>query len=134
MQSNHVRTIGSKEDSIYRMWKFKKIEIPPNYNIGMASIENYDTFDLRKKGVLSYSLADSPTVFHEVAYKLINNAIVLQFPDKKAGVNVEYKIDVQYRIKEQTSTTLKLIMHITDSEKGEIKDFDVVELDFEAKE
>jgi hypothetical protein len=142
MQNNHIHSRNSVQDSIYRIWKFKKIEIPKSYGSGMGTIDKYDTWDLTKPGILSYTLADSG-VFHTMPYKIINNAIVLQFPDKPNNTEdvhsktsfVQLKTgNVQYKIEELTTTELKLIMHLTFDDKGKIHDFDLVQLDFEAKE
>jgi len=143
MQNNHINLKTSLQDSIYKLWKFKKVEPPQNYGGGMVSIDKYDLWDLTKKGILSYSLVDSPAVFHAIPYKLINNAIVLQIPDKQSKADdvqsktgyVQFKTgDVQYKIKELTSTELKLIIHVTFNDQGKIQDFDMIELVFEAKE
>jgi len=128
MQNSRVHSVNSARDSIYRIWKFNKVEILQNFDSGMFAIDKYNTWDLTKGGVLRYDVADSLRAFHEVPYKLIDNAIVLQFPDKKADY------DVRYKIKELTSTTLKVIMHITFNDEGKIHDLDLVELDFEAKD
>ena len=128
MQNNHPSLETSLQGSIYRLWKFKKFELPPGFGAGMGSIENYDLWDLRKKDVLSYSVADSPGVFHPIPYALINNAIVLKFPDKKDNA------DVQFKIKELTDKTLKVIIHIKFIEDGKMQDLDLIQMDFDVKE
>jgi hypothetical protein len=127
MQNNHPRLETSLQDSIYRLWKFKKIELPQNFG-GAMGIDKYDLWDLRQKDVLNYSVTDSPGVFHAIPYKMINKAIVLQFPDKQNNV------DVQFKIKELTATTLKVIMHVRFNQEGKILDKDVVQLDFKVED
>jgi len=143
MRSSDAHKSNFTSDSIYKVWKFKKIEIPKSYQGGMGIIDNYDTWDLTKSGILSYNLVESPKVFHAASYKIIDNAIVLQFPDKPDNADdvpsktdyVQFKTgDVLYKIKELTSTELKLIMHLTFNHEGKAHDFDLVQLDFEAKE
>jgi hypothetical protein len=141
MKTRLVHSDTSAQDSIYRIWKFKKMEMPQDFKGGMG-IDKYDTWDLTKKNVLSYSVADSPTVVHSISYKLINNAIVLQLPDKQNNADeaqsktgyIQFKTgDIQYKIKELTSTELKLIMHVKFNYEGKMHEADFVELDFEAK-
>lgn len=83
-------------------------------------------WDLTKRGVLRYSITDTPGVFHLLPYKLINNAITLQFQDKRNNVT-------SFKIKQLTATALKLIIHVTCNVQGKPIDRDVVELDFEEK-
>jgi len=128
MQKSNIHSDTSVQDSIYKIWKFKKVEILQNFGGGMFAIDKYNTWDLTKGGVLRYDVADSIGAFHEIPYKLIDNAIVLQLPDKTGYV------DFRYKIKELTSTKLKVIMHIKFNDEGKIQDLDLVELDFEAKE
>lgn len=72
-------------------------------------------------------MKDSLTVVRSIPYKIINKAIVLQFPDNKNNVEVRFKIS------ELTSDMLKLILHETYTIKEKMKDEDIVELIFEAQ-
>ena len=92
-----------------------------------VDIDNYNTWDLTKRGVLRYSITDTPGLFHTVPYKLINNTITLQSPDKKDNV-------IKFKIKQLTATTLQLIVNVTCNPGGKLIDRDLVELDFETKE
>jgi len=113
-------------DSLHKIWKFRKLEPVHGSNGGMGSIENYDLWDLTKKAILSYTTKDPAGVTHSVRYKIVNSAIVLQFP------NNENNVDVQFKISELTSNRLKVILHVTYM-KEVIKDEDLIELVFEAE-
>jgi len=120
------------QDSIYKVWRFTGVDFVKSSGTAEFScpididMNNYDIWDLTKKGELRYSITDTPGVFHSAPYKLINNAITLQFPDKRNNIT-------SFKIKQLTATTLKLIIHVTCTLGGKLVDRDVVELDFEAK-
>ena len=97
----------------------------PNGTLRTVAIDNYDLWDLTKKDTLSYSIKDSIGVIHSIGYKMINNALVLQFPDKKNNVAVQFKIA------ELTADKLKVILHVTYTMKEAIKDEDIIALIFE---
>src|SRR5476649_891312 len=107
-------------DSFHKIWKFIKVEPIKDIGGDMITVENYDLWDLKKKDTLSYTLKDSVGVIHSISYKLINNAIVLQSPNKESNVAVQYKIA------ELTSDTLKLILHVTYKEKEKTKEQDLI--------
>lgn len=118
-----------KQDSIYKIWKLKTLEPAPNFKGGnMVAVEKYDLYDLTKKGTLRYTVADPAGVFHSQQYKLIDNAIVFQFPN---SVN---NFVIQFKIAELSSDELKLIMHMTYNDKGKLLDEDFVQLVFETKD
>ena len=96
-------------DSLHKVWKFKTAELvkDPSGALRTVNIENYDIWDLTKKDVLTYSIKDSVGVTHSIAYKMSNNAMVLQFP------NNENNAVVQFKISELTSNRLKVILHVT---------------------
>lgn len=120
-----VKTISI--DSIHKIWKLRKVELmkDPNGTLRTVAIDNYDLWDLTKKDTLSYSIKDSIGVIHSIGYKMINNALVLQFPDKKNNVAVQFKIA------ELTADKLKVILHVTYTMKEAIKDEDIIALIFE---
>lgn len=82
--------------------------------------------DLTKKDTLSYTIKDSAGVTHSIKYKMINNAIVLQFP------NNENNIAFQFKISELATDKLKLILHVIYTKKEVTKDEDIIVLVFEA--
>ncbi len=93
----------------------------------MGSLENYDLWDLTKEDTLSYTIKDSIGVAHSVGYKIVNNATVLQFPDN------ENNVAVQFKISKLTADELKLILLISYTYEGKIKDEDVIILVFEVE-
>ena len=136
MPHRENRTNKSTLDSLHKIWKFKTVELieDPSGAMRTVNIENYELWDLTKKDTLTYSLKDSIGVSHSVRYKIVDNAMVLQFP------NNENNMVVQFKIADLTSDRLKVILHVTYTIKdptytlkNKNRDDDLIELIFEAK-
>ncbi|MBS1533012.1 MAG: hypothetical protein JSU01_22115 [Bacteroidetes bacterium] len=131
-RNSHIHTGTHAQDSIYRVWKFTGVDFVKSPATAEPTcptdidLDNYGTWDLTNKGVLRYNFTDTPGVFHSVYYKLIDNAITLQYSDKRNSVT-------SFKIKELTPKILKLIVHVTCDMGGKSIERDVVELDFEVK-
>jgi len=116
-----------KQYSLHKIWKFKNVELikDPTGALSSVAIDNYDLWDLTKKDTLIYSIKDSVGITHSIAYKIVNNAIVLQFPNNGNNILVKFKIS------ELTADKLKLTFHVTYFSKGKNKDEDILELFFD---
>ena len=120
-------TKKSAQGSLYKIWKFKKIELikDPTGRLSSVATENYDLWDLTKKDTLIYSIKDSAGVTHSASYKIVDNAIVLQFPNNENNTLVKFKIS------ELTANKLKLTLHVTYFYEGKSRDKDIFELFFD---
>lgn len=92
-----------------------------------VSIENYDLWDLTKRDTLKYTLKDSLNVTHSIPYRIVDNGILLQLPKN------EQNIVLLFKIAELNADELKLVMHVTYTQKGKTKSEDIVKLIFEPK-
>jgi len=118
-------------DSLHKIWRFKSLKTLVN---GMFSLPDIYLLDLRRKDSIFYIDKNGKQKYPTVAYKIIDNAIVIQTDYKDSLQDKDNLVKVKFKISELTDTKLKLIV-TRDSKKNEGKniDDDMMELAFEAQ-
>jgi len=118
-------------DSLHKIWRFKSVKILVS---GMFSLPEIYLLDLRRKDSIFYIDKNGKQKDPPVAYKIIDNAIVIQTNDKDSLQDKDNVVKVKFIISELTDTKLKLIV-TRDSKKNEGKniDDDMMKLTFEAQ-